>query len=126
MSSLSGSPTVYQFPTKKKIPVGIAVAFYGSTDYVVPAKSNSSIIGVVVSVDNTNNTVQVMNQGVFTTSTAQATSGAVWTTTGEEPKRKKQILKCSECKKKITEYYSPYLQEEAMCKTCHQIDKLIE
>jgi len=68
-----------------------------------------------------------------------------------ETKRIKHILKCSKCKKRIATYYMPYyggttytsvdyandpttitnnetviIDEEAICKTCHQIEKLRE
>ena len=101
---------------KNKIKPGNLVAWNGTQ--VVPATANNNnIIGVAA--------------GVTTTTTS---TGSIWATTGEELKRTKHILRCSVCKKKMGEYYSswqlaPYASDddnEPMCKTCHQIDKLIE
>lgn len=131
-----GNTTIRQFPTKnpKKVPQGTYVIL-NANGYVVPANSSSHNIGIVTSVDSANNTVQVMDQGVFTTCTATATTGSVWATTGKgESKRTKRTLKCDECGKKIAEYYEDSYDQwgawgpepKVLCKTCHQIDKLKE
>jgi hypothetical protein len=123
--------TIKQYPTKKKIPVGAAITL-DKNGYAIPVSTpTANIIGIVQS--SANKSVQVIDPGigVFTSSATYATTGSTWVTTGfdEEPKRTKQIFECSECGKKIAEFwghgYSAW-GDKVHCKTCHQIDKLKE
>jgi len=50
-----------------------------------------------------------------------------WTTAWIPSKKGKQVLRCSDCGKKIATFYGhEYIQKDIKCKTCHQIEKLRE